>query len=98
VGEEDLADLVYQPADDDVRVRLLLEPSAAWVVEDARTESVDERADGRLEIVLPVSTPAFLQRLVLGLGPAVTVLGPPEARQWVSEAVDRVLRRYETTV
>jgi proteasome accessory factor C len=92
--DADLADLVYQPADDDLRVRLLLEASATWVVEDSRPELVVERPDGRVEVVLPVSAPAFLERLVLGLGPAVTVLDPPEARRWIADAAARILSRY----
>ena len=43
--------------------------SAAWVAEAYPTESVTERADGSLEIVLAVSEPAWLERLLLRLGP-----------------------------
>ena len=94
-GDDDLGSLVYRPAPDDLRVRLRLAPEAAWVVEDMPTESVTPRARGRLEVVLPVSAAGFLERLVLGLGPAAEVLGPPEAKAIVADAATRVLARYE---
>jgi len=90
----ELADAVYRPAEDDLRVRVRLEPDASWVVESTPTESVTRDADGSLEIVLAVSAPAFLERLLLGLGPAASILDPPEARTLVAEAAGRVLARY----
>ncbi len=95
--EDDLGSLVYRPAPDDLRVRLRLAPEAAWVVEDMPTESVTPRARGRLDVVLPVSAAGFLERLVLGLGPAAEVLGPPEAKAIAADAAARVLARYETS-
>jgi proteasome accessory factor C len=92
--DDDLPGLVYRPEPGDLRVRLLLEPDAAWVTESYATEGIDERPDGRLEVVLPVSAPAFLERLLLGLGPAATILDPPEARTLVAEAAGRIERRY----
>jgi len=91
----DLGELVYQPQPDDLRVTLRLEPDAAWVAENLPTESVTPRARGRVDVVLPVSALGFLERLVLGLGPAVEVLAPPEAREVVAAAAARVLSRYE---
>lgn len=85
---------LYRPDPSDLRVTLLLEPAARWVVESYLTEGVVERKDGRLEIVLPVSAAAFLERLLLGLGAAATVLDPPAARELVRDAAARVLDRY----
>jgi proteasome accessory factor C len=92
--DDGLAGLVYRPAPGDLRVRLLLDPGAGWVAESYVTEGVTERTDGRLEVVLPVSAPAFLARLLLGLGPAATVLEPPEARALVAESAARIEQRY----
>jgi proteasome accessory factor C len=89
------ADGVYRPGETDLRVRLLLDPTADWVVESYLTEEVLRRADGRLEVVLPVSARALLERLLLGLGPAARVLEPPEARDWSGAVAARVLRRYQ---
>jgi proteasome accessory factor C len=95
-ADEDLGDLVYRPAPGDLRVKLRLAPDATWVTENVPTESVTPRARGRVDVVLPVSAVGFLERLVLGLGPAVEVLGPPEAREIVTAAAARVLTRYES--
>lgn len=92
--DDDLGGLVYRPAPGDLRVRLLLEPDAAWVTEAYATEGVEERSGGRLEVVLPVSAPAFLARLLLGLGPSATILDPADARAVVADAAARIEQRY----
>jgi proteasome accessory factor C len=93
VAEDDV-DLVYRAGPDDLRVRLRLEPDAAWVADSLPTESRTARAKGRVDVVLAVSGDAFLERLLLGLGPAAKVLGPPEAAEIVAGAARRVLERY----
>jgi proteasome accessory factor C len=99
VGDDgsDLGGRVYRPAPEDLRVRVRLAPEAAWVVEDLPTDSITPRARGRLDVVLPVSAAGFLERLVLSLGPAAEVLGPPEAKEIVSAAASRVLARYQAS-
>ena len=90
----DDADLVYRPAPDDLRVRLRLAPEAAWVAESIPVEERIDRARGRVDVVLAVSGRAFLERLLLSLGPAAELLGPPEAKEIRAEAARRVLARY----
>jgi proteasome accessory factor C len=92
---EEEGDLVYRADPDDLRVRLRLEPAAAWVADSLPTESRTARARGRVDVVLAVSGDAFLERLLLGLGPSAKVLGPPEAAAIVAGAARRVLERYE---
>jgi predicted DNA-binding transcriptional regulator YafY len=58
-------------------------------VEARRTE----RGGGE-RVVLPVSGEAFLERLLLRLGPAAEVLDPPSARDRRAAAAARILRRY----
>jgi proteasome accessory factor C len=91
------ADLVYRPAPDDLRVRLRLAPEAAWVAESIPVEERIDRARGRVDVVLAVSGRAFLERLLLSLGPAAEVLGPPEAKEIRAVAARRVLARYDVT-
>jgi proteasome accessory factor C len=88
------ADLVYRPAADDPRVTLRLDREAAWVAESIPVESRRERRGGKTDVVLAVSGPAFLERLLLSLGPRAIVLEPPEARAAVAGAARRVLARY----
>ncbi len=92
--DEELADLVYRPEPSDPRVRLRLRPEAAWVVDSLPTEHAQPRRDGGWDVVLAVSGPAFIERLLLQLGPAATVVGPPEAAAARAEAAGRVLARY----
>jgi proteasome accessory factor C len=85
---------VFNPRPSDRRVTLLLKPSAAWVPESYPTESVQELPDGRLRVVLVASERAWLERLLLRLGPAAEVLDPAEVRVEVAEAARRLLVRY----
>jgi hypothetical protein len=45
-----------------------------------------------------VSGQAFLERLLLSLGPAAEVLGPAEAKEIRAAAARRVLARYDDGV
>lgn len=85
---------VYTPRPDDTRVTLELAPAAAWVAEAYPTEAVTERSDGTLEIVLAVSERAWLERLLLRLGPDARILGPAELLTVPAEAAQRILQRY----
>jgi proteasome accessory factor C len=85
---------VYTPRADDTRVTLELAPAAAWVAEAYPTEAVTERADGSLEIVLAVSETAWLERVLLRLGPDARVVAPPGFATLARDAAVRILRRY----
>jgi proteasome accessory factor C len=85
---------VFNPRPSDRRVTLLLKPSAAWVPESYPVESVDTRPDGRLAVVLVASERAWLERLLLRLGPAAEVVDPAEVRVEAAEAARRLLARY----
>lgn len=85
---------VYTPRAADVRVTLRLAPPAAWVAEAYPSESVTERAGGGLDVVLAVSEPAWLERLLLRLGPDAEVVDPKHPPVQRAAAARRVLRRY----
>ena len=88
-------DVVYRPRPDDLRVTLRLSPEADWVVEHYPHEQATRRRDGGWDAVLAISEPAWLERLLLELGPAATVTAPASARRVAGEAAARVLARYE---
>lgn len=78
------------------RVTLVLAPTAAWVAEAYPTESVTELADGSLTVVLAVTEPAWLERLLLRLGPDVRTTSWPAQPDVAAAAARRVLQRYRT--
>ena len=92
-GDEAIAD-VFHPRDTDPRVTIALAPSAAWVAEAYPAESTTTRPDGTIEVVLAVSEPAWLERLLIRLGPEASVIGPEAARRAGVDAARRVLARY----
>jgi proteasome accessory factor C len=68
----------YRPRADHASAVLLLEPGALWVSEYYPVEEAVEQPDGRLRVLLRFADPAWVVRLVLGLGGGATVLAPPE--------------------
>jgi proteasome accessory factor C len=93
-GDLDGRDLVYHPSPDDPRVTLKLAPSAEWVVESHPHESVRRRRGGEVDVVLAVSESAWLERLLLTLGPDATVVAPPELVRTGADAAARIRARY----
>jgi proteasome accessory factor C len=85
---------VFHPRPSDRRVTLLLNADASWVPESYPVESVDETPDGRLRVVLVANERAWLERLLLRLGPSAEVLEPAEVRAEAVEAARRLLVRY----
>jgi proteasome accessory factor C len=83
---------VFEPRDDDPRVVLELAPRARWVAEQYPMEAVEELGGGRLGVTLVVAETAWLERLLLRVGPDATVVSGAEGV--VAQAAARVLLRY----
>jgi len=85
----------FDPAEGDPRVTLHLDASASWVVETYPVERVEVDPDGSMQVTLVVATPAFLESLLLRLGPAATMLDAPTGLAGAGPAAARrVLARY----
>ena len=84
--------VAYRPAPDDRRVTLELAPAARWVAEQYPVDKVEELDGGRLRVTLAASQPAWLERLLLRLGPAATVVGGDNGM--AGAAARRLLARY----
>jgi proteasome accessory factor C len=83
---------VFEPGPDDPRVTLELEPNARWVAEQYPAERVEELAGDRVRVVLVATRPAWLERLLLRLGPDARVVeGDADAGR---AAAARLLARY----
>ncbi len=85
---------VYHPRPTDPRVTLELPPHASWVAESAPSESVEDLADGFQRVVVAVSEPAWLERILLQVGPDARVVDPPEWRDLGRAVAARVALRY----
>ncbi len=92
-----MRDLVYHPSPDDPRVTLRLAPAAEWVVESHPYESATRHKDGSWAVVLAVSEPAWLERLLVSLGPDATVVAPPHLVDLGAAAAARLRARYAGT-
>ena len=92
---DDVGALVYHAGPDDERVTLRLAPEVAWVLDSLPYEARRTERGGRERVVVPVSGEAFLERLLLRLGPAAEVVDPPSARARRAAAAARILRRYQ---
>lgn len=89
---------VYHPSPDDPRVTLELAPAGGWVAESYPCEEVEELPDGSWRVVLAVSERAWLERLLLRLGPDARVVAPPDQRAVGAAAAGRLLGRYRRDV
>jgi proteasome accessory factor C len=84
----------YVPGPDSRRVRISLDPATAWLAESIPGVGPAETVDGQAEIEVFVGGDAWLERLLLRLGPGAQVVEPPEYRDLAAEAAARVLERY----
>ncbi len=87
---------LFRARPDDPRVTLELDPPARWVAEQYPVEKVQELGDGRARVTLAVSEQAWLERLLLRLGPSGRVVDGDSS---VGEmAARRLLSRYCPTI
>ena len=89
-----LATRVYHPRPEDPRITIELPRGASWVAESAPSESVEDLDGGRQRVVIAVSERAWLERILLQVGPDAVVVDPPDWRTVGATAAARVLARY----
>lgn len=85
----------FEPGDDDPRVELEIDPSAGWFLDAYPVETVTTSTDST-RVTLAVSGRAWLERLLLQLGPRAEVVrfDPPLDADVAADAARRVLERY----
>ena len=64
------------------------------MIESHPHESASRTKDGAWQVVLAVSEPGWLERLLVALGPDATVVAPPELARLGADAAARLRRRY----
>jgi proteasome accessory factor C len=82
---------LFRPSAEHRSAVLLLEPAARWVAEYYPVDEVVDLPDGRARVLLRFADPAWLVRLVLGLGGAARVLEPQELAGAVSKRAREAL-------
>ncbi len=75
-------------------VRLELGPAAAWVADSVPVSDVVAGDDGSSIVTLAVGGTAWLERLLLQVGPDARVVAPAELADVGRQAARRVLARY----
>lgn len=78
------------------RVTLRLEPDGMWLTERYPTDSVDVLPEGAARAVLPVTSEAWLARLLVRAGRAAQVEAPEVWRDLRRSTAARLLERYRT--
>jgi proteasome accessory factor C len=86
----------YVPGPDARRVRLSVDPATVWLIDSIPSAGPPEQVEGRVEIEIFVGGDAWLERLLLRLGPDARVVDPPEYRQLAAAAATRILKRYRS--
>lgn len=71
----------YAGSGADRRIALDVPPADRWIAEHYPVDSIDELPDGRSRVVLAVGGDAWLERLLLRLGPTTTVVDVAPAQQ-----------------
>ncbi len=85
---------VFRAGPDTPMVTIELPRRGGWVTESYPVETVTERKDGRLRVEMAVSGLAFLERLLLRVGPTAKVVDPKDMRNASRDAAAKVLARY----
>ncbi|MGQ0574865.1 MAG: helix-turn-helix transcriptional regulator [Pseudonocardia sp.] len=92
VEQTDVSAGLFRPSPEHRSAVLLLESEARWVAEYYPVDEVVELgAGGRARVLLRFADPAWLVRLVLGLGGGATVLEPVELARAVRERAQAAL-------
>jgi proteasome accessory factor C len=87
-------DGVFQPTPDLPLITLRVSRNARWITEYYPCEEVREEPGGYWLVSLRASDLAWARRLVLGLGPDVSVIGPPELGAAVAAEAAAALAAY----
>jgi proteasome accessory factor C len=90
---------VFASPDGLPRVVLHVDPGHDWLADQYPTDHVERAPDGAMTITLPVAAEAWLERLLLQLGPhaGIRSIDPPLSATLGSDAAERVLARYRAS-
>ncbi|MGM1059197.1 helix-turn-helix transcriptional regulator [Saccharothrix sp. Mg75] len=91
----DTSEGLFQPDPSQRTAVLVLEPDARWVAEYYPTDGLVELGDGRARVLMRYADPAWMVRLLLGLGGEVHVEQPSDLVAEVARQAEAALRRAD---
>jgi proteasome accessory factor C len=91
----DVSDGVFHATPDQPLVTLRVSRGARWITEYYPCEEVRAEPGENWLVSLRASDLGWARRLVMGLGPEVTVVGPPELAEAVAGEARAALAAYE---
>ncbi len=89
---------VFHPRTDDPTVTLSVAPAAAWVADTYPCEVLETAEDGTKTVSMVITAVPWLERLLVRLGPDVSVVGHeglPGAETLGEDAARRIRSRYD---
>ena len=86
----------FVPGPGAVAVTLVVDAEASWIADSVPVTDVRPLDGGGAVVTLAVGGTAWLERLLLQLGPHASVLDPPNLAGIGAAAAGRVLRRYRS--
>jgi predicted DNA-binding transcriptional regulator YafY len=86
----------FVPGPGSTAVTLTVDEEAAWIVDTVPTVDVELSEDGTMRVTLAVGGMAWLERLLLQLGPHASVVDPPNLIGLGAAAADRLAQRYRS--
>ncbi|MBL7259020.1 helix-turn-helix transcriptional regulator [Paractinoplanes lichenicola] len=92
----DLTEGVFRPTPDLQLVTLRVGRRSRWITEYYPVEEVHRSGGDEWIVTMRVTDLGWAQRLLLGLGPDVTVVGPPELLTRIREQATAALDQYST--
>jgi proteasome accessory factor C len=96
--QTDVSAGIFNPTPDLPLITLRIGRWARWITEYYPCERVVEESPDRWLVSLRASDQAWARRLVLGLGPEVTVVAPPELVKAVRAEAQAALEAYGVTL
>jgi predicted DNA-binding transcriptional regulator YafY len=75
-------------------VRIEMPAEMSWAVERASEGPIEPAGPGRVVVTVFAGSRAWLENLLLRLGPRAEVLDPPEMQGFAAAAARRLLRMY----
>jgi proteasome accessory factor C len=93
---QDVSGGVFRPTADLPLMTLRIGRHSRWITEYYPVEEVRPSSSGEWVVTMRITDLGWAQRLLMGLGPDVTVVGPPELLERIREQATAALDQYSS--